>query len=102
LDEAIHFLAKFKEITFPKAKVTAKVLSSEKKEEGTETAIEVSTDNLTPFVCLQSNFEGFFSDNSFQMMPQSQRSIKFISAKAIDVKAFAESLEVIDLASTYL
>jgi len=63
--------------------------------------VEVVSDALSPFVCLQSPHKGIFDDNSFLLLPNSSKKVAFTAEADVDVETFAESLEVIDLHSTY-
>jgi len=68
-----------------------------------DVSFTVSTNCVTPFAYLQSNYSGFFSDNGFMLLPKENVSITFHSVSEITLSAmeFLQTLKIQSLFETY-
>jgi len=68
-----------------------------------DVSFNISSNSVTPFVYVQSNYSGFFSDNGFMLLPLNEMSLTFHSVSEITITAneFMQTLDAKSLYETY-
>lgn len=96
LDTKQHFLVPFKDLKLPQPNITFNVSENED-----EYFVKLSTKNLAIGVFTSGNFDLNFSDNYFNMLPNSEKviSIKKGNLKSLDI--FKDKLKIISLFDSY-
>ncbi|AUC14537.1 beta-mannosidase [Tenacibaculum sp. SZ-18] len=96
LDTKQHFLVPFKDLKLPQPNITFNVSENED-----EYFVKLSTKNLAIGVFASGNFDLNFSDNYFNMLPNSEKviSIKKGNLKSLDI--FKDKLKVTSLFDSY-
>ncbi len=92
-----HFFTEWKRCELGEAGVRATVTP-----DGAGLTVEVRAARPAFFVCLEAEgLPGRFSDNGFTVLPGEVTRVRFTPARKVTPKAFAKSLKVYDLRSTY-
>ena len=96
-DESHYFLSTPNQLNFNKPKIQTTVF----KNDAGQIILEVRSDVLAKDVRFTTSFEGRFSDNYFDLLPNKTYQIQFKSSEEMDLEALKESLQVLSLVDTY-
>jgi beta-mannosidase len=96
LSENIMYLVPYKELTLPKPQITYSILENEN-----QFIVELKTDKLAKNVFISTNSTHNFSDNYFDMLPNSKKVVVIKKGESDDYKSFKEHLKIISLVDTY-
>lgn len=90
------YLVPNKELALPIPKITYSIHENEN-----QFIIELKTDRLAKNVFLSTNSTHNFSDNYFDMLPNSKKKIGIKKDLSNSLKSFSDSLKVISLVDSY-
>jgi beta-mannosidase len=96
LSENIMYFVPNKEQALTKPKITYSILENEN-----QFTVELETDRLAKNVFLSTNSTHNFSDNYFDMLPNSKKNISIKKGQSEDLESFKNSLKIITLVDSY-
>ncbi|CAL2065531.1 beta-mannosidase [Tenacibaculum sp. 190524A05c] len=91
-----HFLNPFKELELPNPELSYDISENE-----TEYIVSLQTKNLAIGVFASGNFDENFSDNYFNMLPNSEKTIRVKKGNISSIEAFKKELKVVSLVDSY-
>lgn len=97
IDEDIYYFTSPKGLKLPNPNVALKIESGKEN----EFLLKLTTDVLAKNIYLQSDTEGHFSDNYFDLLPNSKLELKFVSNNNIDINELRSGLSIITLVDSF-
>lgn len=97
LSENSFYLAPYKTLNFPKPELTYSLKETEDHFE-----VQLNTEKLAKDVFISSGSTFNFSDNYFDMLPNTQKTITIKKTASYSLEAFKRSLKVITLVDTFI
>lgn len=96
LAENIIYLSPFKELNFPSPKLTYSI-----KEHDNSFEVNIKTDRLAKDVFISANSDENFSDNYFDMLPNSEKTITIKKGNAENLESFKSNLKIMTLVDSF-
>ncbi|MAE07455.1 MAG: beta-mannosidase [Bacteroidetes bacterium] len=97
IDESLYYFVPPKDLKLPDPKVTIEV----ENRENNMVAFKLATEVLAKNVYLQCNVEGHFSENYFDLLPNSEMKLFFISEEEVDINDLRKGLTVYTLVDSF-
>jgi beta-mannosidase len=97
LDERIYYLEPPKDLLLTDSQVKINIESTNDN----AFLVKISTDKLAKDIYLNTQFEGFFSDNYFDLPPGDQKDVLFTCKEPIDETRFKNDLKILSLIDSY-
>ncbi|MBD0850305.1 glycoside hydrolase family 2 protein [Maribacter arenosus] len=94
--ENIHYLSPFKQLDFPDPELSFTV-----KENPDVFEVTLNTKKLAKDVFLSSGFIANFSDNYFDMLPNTQKTVTIKKTKREDLESFKSKLSILTLTDSF-
>ena len=96
LSENIMYLVPYKELALPKPQITYSVLENEN-----QFIVELKTDKLAKNVFISTNSTHNFSDNYFDMLPNSKKNVIIKKGQSEDLESIINNLKIKTLVDSY-
>lgn len=97
IDESIYYLTSPKDLKLPNPKVTIQIEYGKSN----EFLLILGTDVLAKNVYLQSHVEGHFSENYFDILPNGEKEILFLSKEKVDINDLKKGLLIVTLDDSF-